>query len=38
MAFDAYFMTAVLEEIRQRCLGARVVPADRAGPPELRFP
>ena len=24
MAFDAYFMTAVLEEIRQRCLGARV--------------
>ena len=24
MAFDAYFMTAVLEEIRQKCLGARV--------------
>ena len=24
MAFDAYFMTAVLEEIRTRCLGARV--------------
>ena len=24
MAFDAFFMTAVLEEIRQRCLGARI--------------
>ena len=24
MAFDAYFMTAVLGEIRERCLGARV--------------
>ena len=24
MAFDAYFMTAVLEEIRERCLGARI--------------
>ena len=24
MAFDAYFMTAVLEEIRERCIGARV--------------
>ena len=24
MAFDAYFMTAVLEEIRSRCIGARV--------------
>ena len=24
MAFDAYFLTAVLEEVRQKCLGARV--------------
>ena len=24
MAFDAYFMTAVLEEVRGRCLGARI--------------
>ena len=24
MAFDAYFMTAVLEEVRERCLGARI--------------
>ena len=24
MAFDAFFLTAVLEEIRARCLGARV--------------
>ena len=24
MAFDAYFMTAVLEEIREKCIGARI--------------
>ena len=24
MAFDAYFLTAVLEEVRQKCIGARV--------------
>ena len=24
MAFDAFFLTSVLEEIRTRCLGARV--------------
>ena len=24
MAFDAFFLTSVLEEIRARCLGARV--------------
>ena len=24
MAFDAYFLTAVLEEVRQNCLGARI--------------
>ena len=24
MAFDAYFMTAVLEEVREKCLGARI--------------
>ena len=24
MAFDAFFLTAVLEEVRQRCIGARV--------------
>ena len=24
MAFDAYFLSAVLDEVRARCLGARV--------------
>ena len=24
MAFDAYFLTAVLEEVRQKCIGARI--------------
>ena len=24
MAFDAYFMTAVLEEVRVKCIGARI--------------
>ena len=24
MAFDAYFMTAVLNEVRARCTGARI--------------
>ena len=24
MAFDSFFLTAVLEEVRERCLGARV--------------
>ena len=24
MAFDAYFLTAILEEVRQKCIGARV--------------
>ena len=24
MAFDAFFLTAVLEEVRERCIGARI--------------
>ena len=24
MAFDAYFLTAVLEEVREKCIGARI--------------